>query len=82
MDCVQGRLYTGSVLWQTIDDCVSNGLMSTEPSKLIGTKMSFQMNHDSICENMMTAFVLYAMPVNATFQGVLSNDTVAYHPEL
>ncbi|GFU65193.1 transposable element Tcb2 transposase [Trichonephila clavipes] len=31
---------------------------------------------------MMAAFVLDAMSVNAAFQNVLSNDIVAYHPEL
>ncbi|GFW90254.1 transposable element Tcb2 transposase [Trichonephila clavipes] len=58
---------------QTIDGCVCNGLMNTE----LGTKLSFQMNHASICENMMAAFVLDAMPVNAAFQSALSNDIVA-----
>ncbi|GFV34042.1 TBC1 domain family member 16 [Trichonephila clavipes] len=48
--------------------------MSTEPGKLIGTKLSFQMNHVSICGAMMAAFVLDAMPVNAVFQSALSND--------
>ncbi|GFV86511.1 transposable element Tc1 transposase [Trichonephila clavipes] len=38
---------------QTIDGCVCNGLMSTEPGKLIVTKLSFQMNHASICGTMM-----------------------------
>ncbi|GFX29849.1 uncharacterized protein TNCV_4749781 [Trichonephila clavipes] len=54
--------------------CVCNGLMSTEPGKLIDTKLSFQMNHTSICWIMMAAFVLDAMPMNAAFQSVLSND--------
>ena len=31
---------------------------------------------------MMAAFVLDGMPVNATFQGVLSNNIVAEHPDL
>ena len=31
---------------------------------------------------MMAAFVLDAMPVNAAFQSVLSNDIVAEYPEL
>ncbi|PRD31891.1 UNVERIFIED_CONTAM: hypothetical protein NCL1_22121 [Trichonephila clavipes] len=35
--------------------------MSTEPSKLIGTKLSFQMNHASICGTMMAAFTLDTM---------------------
>ncbi|GFY35916.1 transposable element Tcb2 transposase [Trichonephila clavipes] len=34
------------------------------------------MNHASICRTMMAAFVLDAMPVNAAFQCVLSNDIV------
>ncbi|GFS92932.1 FLJ37770-like protein [Trichonephila clavipes] len=46
-------------------------LMSTEPGKLIDTKLSFQMNHASICETMMAAFVLDALPVNAAFQSEL-----------
>ncbi|GFV35166.1 transposable element Tcb2 transposase [Trichonephila clavipes] len=57
--------------------CVCNGLMNTEPGKLIGTKLSFQMNHASICGTMMTAFVLDAIPVNAAFQSALSTDIVA-----
>ncbi|GFU49750.1 transposable element Tcb2 transposase [Trichonephila clavipes] len=62
---------------QTIDGCVCNGLMSTEPGKLIGTKLSFQMNHASISGAMMAAFVSDALPVNAAFQSALSNDIVA-----
>ncbi|GFV32284.1 transposable element Tcb2 transposase [Trichonephila clavipes] len=67
-------LYTGSPSWQTIDGCVCNGLMSTESGKLISTKLSFQMNHASICGTMMAAFVLDAIQVNAAFQ--------SGHPEL
>ncbi|GFW39801.1 uncharacterized protein TNCV_2419671 [Trichonephila clavipes] len=52
MDCVQGCLYTGCPSWQNIDGYVCNGLMSKEPGKLIGTKLSFQMNHDSVCGTM------------------------------
>ncbi|GFW56461.1 transposable element Tcb2 transposase [Trichonephila clavipes] len=59
---------------QTINDCVCNGLMSTKPGKLIGTKLSFQMNSASICGTMMAAFVLDAMLVNAAFPSALSND--------
>ncbi|GFS97945.1 uncharacterized protein TNCV_2018831 [Trichonephila clavipes] len=70
-------LYTGSPSLQTIDGCVCNGLMSTEPGKLISTKLSFQMNYASICWTMMAAFVLDVMPVNAVFQSALSNDRVA-----
>ncbi|GFS76420.1 HTH_Tnp_Tc3_2 domain-containing protein [Trichonephila clavipes] len=62
---------------QTIDGCVCNRLMSTEPGKLIGTKLSFQMNHASICGTMMVAFVSDARPVNAAFQSALWNDIVA-----
>ncbi|GFV50779.1 uncharacterized protein TNCV_2214401 [Trichonephila clavipes] len=57
---------------QTIDFCVCNGLMSPEPGKLIGTKLSFQMNQASICGTMIVEFVLDAMPVNAAFQSALS----------
>ncbi|GFX37715.1 HTH_Tnp_Tc3_2 domain-containing protein [Trichonephila clavipes] len=70
-------LYTGSLSRQTINGCICNWLMSTEPGKLIGTKLSFQMNHASICGTMMAAFVLDATPVNAVFQSALSNDIVA-----
>ncbi|GFX41423.1 uncharacterized protein TNCV_3489641 [Trichonephila clavipes] len=59
---------------QTIDGCVCDGLISTEPGKLIGTKLSFQMNHASICETMMAASMVDAIPVNAAFQRALSND--------
>ncbi|GFT55435.1 transposable element Tcb2 transposase [Trichonephila clavipes] len=59
---------------QTINDCVCNGLMSTEPSKFIGTKLSVQMNRASICGTMMAAFVLDAMLVNAAFPSAISND--------
>ncbi|GFX87173.1 uncharacterized protein TNCV_2059441 [Trichonephila clavipes] len=74
VDCVQECLYTGSPSRQTIDGCVSSGLMSTEPGKLIGTKLSFQMNHASICGTMKATFVLDAMLLNAALQSVLSND--------
>ena len=56
--------------------------MSTELGKLIGIKLSFQMNHDSICGTMMAVFILDAMPVNVSFQSALSNDIMAEHPEL
>ncbi|GFV51516.1 uncharacterized protein TNCV_2908191 [Trichonephila clavipes] len=65
----------GSHSKQTINVC--NGLMSTEPGKLIGTKLSFQMNHASVYGTMMATFVLDAMPMNAAFQSALSNDIVA-----
>ncbi|GFW75272.1 hypothetical protein TNCV_4189271 [Trichonephila clavipes] len=51
--------------------------MSTESSKMIGTKVSFQMNQALMCETMMAAFVLDAMPVDAVFQSTLSNYIVA-----
>ncbi|PRD36434.1 UNVERIFIED_CONTAM: hypothetical protein NCL1_08731 [Trichonephila clavipes] len=38
---MQRCLYTGSPLRKTIDGCVRSGLMSTEPGKLIGTKLGF-----------------------------------------
>ncbi|GFX17109.1 uncharacterized protein TNCV_4266351 [Trichonephila clavipes] len=69
--------HNGSPSRETVDCCVCNGLMSSEPGKLIGTKLPFQMNHASICETMMTAFVLDGMPVNAAFQSALSNDILA-----
>ena len=56
--------------------------MSTELGKLIGTKLSFQKNHASICRKMMAAFELDVMPVNATFKSALSNDMVTEQPEL
>ena len=56
--------------------------MSTEPGKLIGTKLTFQMNHASICETTMATFVLDTMPVNAAFQSMLSNNILAQHSEL
>ncbi|GFS68696.1 uncharacterized protein TNCV_1959011 [Trichonephila clavipes] len=62
------ELSPGSPSPQTMDDCICNGLMSTETGKLIGTKLSFQMNHTSIRGTMMAAFVLDAMPVNTAFQ--------------
>ncbi|GFT36705.1 transposable element Tcb2 transposase [Trichonephila clavipes] len=45
--------------------------------KLIGTKLSFQMNPASICGTMINAFMVDAMPVNAAFQSALSNNIVA-----
>ncbi|GFS86333.1 transposable element Tcb2 transposase [Trichonephila clavipes] len=63
--------------WKTINGCVCNGLMSTEPGKPIGTKLSFQINHASICGTIMPTFVLDAMPVKAAFQSALSKDIVA-----
>ena len=56
--------------------------MSTEPDKLIGTKLSFQMNHASICRTIMVVFVLNAMTVNAAFQSALLNSITVEHPEL
>ncbi|GFT26666.1 transposable element Tcb2 transposase [Trichonephila clavipes] len=63
--------------------------MSTEPGKLIGTKMSFQMNHASICGTMMGTFMLDAMPVNIPewvikrHRGIISRvvvwDVISYH---
>ena len=55
--------------------------MSTELFKLIVTKLCSQMNQASICVTMMAAFLLVAMPVNAAFQSVLSNDIEAEHLE-
>ncbi|GFU82943.1 uncharacterized protein TNCV_4253991 [Trichonephila clavipes] len=40
----KGVFYTGSPSWQIFDSCISNGLMSTEPCKLIATKLSFRFN--------------------------------------
>ncbi|GFW35680.1 transposable element Tcb2 transposase [Trichonephila clavipes] len=77
-----GCTATGSPSRQTINGCFCNGLMSTEPGKLIGTKLSFQMNPASICGTMMVTFVLDTMPVNAAFQRALSNDIMALHPKL
>ncbi|GFW27061.1 transposable element Tcb2 transposase [Trichonephila clavipes] len=76
MDYVQGCLYTGSPSRQTIDGCVCNGLMSTEPGKLIDSKLSFQMNHASICEITMAAFVFDAMPVNTAFQSAYIREVL------
>ena len=45
LDCVEGYFYTGFPSRQTIDGWVCNGLKSTGPGKLIGTKLSFQMKH-------------------------------------
>ncbi|GFX30583.1 uncharacterized protein TNCV_3462311 [Trichonephila clavipes] len=67
---------TGSPSRQTIDGCVCNGLLSTESGKLIDAKLSFQINHISICGTMLAVFVLDAMSVNAAFQSALSNDIV------
>ncbi|GFT95754.1 hypothetical protein TNCV_311171 [Trichonephila clavipes] len=44
--------------------------------QVVWNQFVFEMNHASICGDMMTAFVLDAMPVNAAFQSVLSNDIV------
>ncbi|GFT13213.1 hypothetical protein TNCV_4076711 [Trichonephila clavipes] len=63
-------------LRQTINGFIGNGLMSTEPGKLIGSMLSFQLNHASVCENWMAALVLDDMSVNATFQSALSSDIV------
>ncbi|GFW28384.1 hypothetical protein TNCV_4640491 [Trichonephila clavipes] len=91
MDCVKGCLYTGSPSRQTIDGCACNGFMSTEPGKLISTKLFFQMNHASVWGTVMAAFVLYAMLVNAAFTecvikrhsglttGVMVWSVISYH---
>ncbi|GFW55738.1 transposable element Tcb2 transposase [Trichonephila clavipes] len=73
----KGAFILDTPLRQTIDGCVCNGLMSTEPGKLIGTNLSFQMKHGSIFGTMRAAFVLDAMPVNAAVHSELSNDIVA-----
>ena len=52
-------------------------LISTEPEKLIDTKLPFQMNHASVCGTMVAAFMLDARPINAAFQSALSKDIVA-----
>ena len=67
---------------QTIHRSVCNGLISTESNKLIGTKLSFQVNHSAICGIMMAEFVLDVMPVNAAFQRALSKDIVVEHLDL
>ena len=67
---------------QIINGCVCNGLISTEPGKLIATKLSFQMNHATIWGTMMVVVVLNAMMVNAAFENALSNHIMAEHPEL
>ncbi|PRD27403.1 UNVERIFIED_CONTAM: hypothetical protein NCL1_35464 [Trichonephila clavipes] len=66
----------------TIDGCVCNGLMSTEPGKLIVTKLSFQMNHASICGTIMAAFVLDAMLMNAAFQECFIERHSGLTPEM
>ena len=50
-----------------MDGCVYNGLMITELGKLLEIKLSFQMNHASICGTMMVEFVLDVMADNAVF---------------
>ncbi|GFW99201.1 HTH_Tnp_Tc3_2 domain-containing protein [Trichonephila clavipes] len=42
-----------------------------------GSKLSFQMNHASICGTMMAGFELDAVAVNSACQCALSNDIVA-----
>ena len=64
MDYVQRCLYIRSPSLQTFDGCVCNWLMSTDPDKLIATKLSFQMND---CRSMMNAFVLDTMLGNVVF---------------
>ena len=56
--------------------------MSTEPGILIDIKLSFQINHVSVCKAMMFDFVLEVMPVNSAVQTALSNDIMAEYPEL
>ncbi|GFW42256.1 hypothetical protein TNCV_1207111 [Trichonephila clavipes] len=59
------QFYKGTYSSQkTIDVCISNGLINTEPGRLIGNKLSFLMNPALICGTMMAAFFLDAMPVN------------------
>ncbi|GFX42815.1 uncharacterized protein TNCV_2931071 [Trichonephila clavipes] len=53
---------------------IAASAMGSLQMQLIGTKLSFQMNHTSICGTMMAAFVLDAMLVNTAFQSALSND--------
>ncbi|GFW88578.1 uncharacterized protein TNCV_828471 [Trichonephila clavipes] len=82
VDCMQGYLYTGSPSRQTIDSCVGNGVMNTEPGGLIGNKLFFLTNPALICGTTMAAFVLDAMPVNAPFQNTLSNVILDKHPDI
>ena len=67
--------------------------MSQEPGKLIGTKLSFQMNHASTYGILMAPFALDTMLVNAAFQnafipfekysgrtpGIIIWDAISYH---
>ncbi|GFT21610.1 uncharacterized protein TNCV_617151 [Trichonephila clavipes] len=61
--------------------------LGLRPGKRIGTKLSFQTNHASMCWAMMATFVLEALPVNAAFQstfsgltpGVVVWGTISYH---
>ena len=56
--------------------------MGTKPGKLIGIKLPFHMNHFSICETIMAAFMSDVIYVKTAFQSVLSNHIVTEHPEL
>ncbi|GFY02762.1 hypothetical protein TNCV_3506421 [Trichonephila clavipes] len=67
---------------QTIDSCICNGLMDTEPGGLNGNKLSFLTNLALIGGTMMSVLVLDDMPVNIAFQSALSNVIAAEHPEL
>ena len=49
---------------------------------LIGNKWCFLTNPALMCATMMAAFVLDAMPVNATCRSTSSNVIVDEHPEL
>ena len=62
LNCVQGYFYRESLSQQTINGCIWNGLMSTEPDKLIVIKFSFEMNDASVC-----GILLATMPVNVAF---------------
>ncbi|GFW47978.1 uncharacterized protein TNCV_2401651 [Trichonephila clavipes] len=70
---------TGSHSGQSINGCVCNRLINTDPRGLLGNRLSFLMNPTLICGTMMAVFVLNTMSVNTAFQSALSNAIVTGH---
>ena len=61
---------------------MSNSLISTKQGRLIGTKLCFLINPDSILKTMISEFMLDSIFANVVFQSVLSIDIVAKLLEL
>lgn len=82
VDYVQELLYTGSPSRKNIYAYDYNGLLNMEAAVKICNNYFSLVNLVLICDTMMAAYVLIAMPVNATFRSALPNAIVDEYWEL